>query len=199
MSKSAVEDYRVLDLSSLRKRGALQAGHGCTWGWWQDSDMVASIGIEAAADSIRLRYNADGKAQDYSIWLDRTPCHYGGHRVWFRCPAVGCGRRVAKLYGGAIFACRHCYQMNYASQQWSQRDRGINQSWRLRRKMGCELGWLDLPADYVPKPKGKHWKTHERDIARLNRYDATASASFSQIAASVDAMLTRLALTRPAR
>jgi hypothetical protein len=28
----------------------------------------------------------------------------------FICPAAGCGRRVAILYGGGNFACRHCYQ-----------------------------------------------------------------------------------------
>ena len=28
----------------------------------------------------------------------------------FICPAAGYGRRVAILYGGGNFACRHCYQ-----------------------------------------------------------------------------------------
>ena len=33
----------------------------------------------------------------------------------FICPAAGCGRRVAILYRGGIFACRHCYRLAYAS------------------------------------------------------------------------------------
>jgi hypothetical protein len=28
---------------------------------------------------------------------------------------AGCGQRVAILYGGDIFACRHCYQLAYPS------------------------------------------------------------------------------------
>jgi hypothetical protein len=35
----------------------------------------------------------------YPARLDWTPCHFGGERAWWRCPAVGCGRRVALLSG----------------------------------------------------------------------------------------------------
>ena len=38
----------------------------------------------------------------------RTPCNLGNWRAWFICSVVGHGRRVAILYGGGIFACRHC-------------------------------------------------------------------------------------------
>jgi hypothetical protein len=41
---------------------------------------------------------------EYAVLLEWTRCHYGGERAWFRCPVIGCGRRVAILYGGAIFA-----------------------------------------------------------------------------------------------
>jgi hypothetical protein len=30
-------------------------------------------------------------------------------------PALDCGRRVAILYGGSIFTCRHGYELAYAS------------------------------------------------------------------------------------
>ena len=36
----------------------------------------------------------------YPVFLDTTLCHIGGERHWFLCPARGCGRRVAILYGG---------------------------------------------------------------------------------------------------
>jgi hypothetical protein len=49
------------------------------------------------------------------VGIERTPCHVGGSRPWFICPALGCGRRVAILYGGGIFACRLCFQLAYAS------------------------------------------------------------------------------------
>ena len=49
-----------------------------------------------------------GKDEHYAVRIVRTVCNLGGSRAWFICPAVGCGRRVAILYGGGIFACRHC-------------------------------------------------------------------------------------------
>lgn len=191
-SKSAVEDYRALDVRRLARSNVLQPGHYCLWTWWRDGEKVASINVKAEAHAIRLTYSANGTPQAYSVRLERTPCHYGGNRVWFICPAVGCHRRVAKLYGGTIFACRHCHQLNYASQQCSQRDRGINNSWRLRRKLGCDWGWLDMPAEYVPRPKGRHQTAHARDIARLARYDAQAEASFAAVTSRAGAMLARL-------
>jgi hypothetical protein len=44
--------------------------------------------------------------------------------TWFICPAVGCGRCVAILYGGGIFACRHCYRLAYASSREEAGGRG---------------------------------------------------------------------------
>ena len=57
---------------------------------------------------------------NYRIPIISTPCHFGGRRYWFECPmsrdGIYCGRRVAKLYqGGDYFACRHCYDLSYAS------------------------------------------------------------------------------------
>jgi hypothetical protein len=42
------------------------------------------------------------QSEDYPVGIDWTPCHYGGQRVWFLCPARGCRKRVAILYGGKI-------------------------------------------------------------------------------------------------
>ncbi len=49
------------------------------------------------------------------VW---TPCNFGGFRPWFVCPGEGCGRRVAILYGPGQgqMLCRHCRNLNYASQ-----------------------------------------------------------------------------------
>ena len=73
----------------------------------------------------------------------RTPCNLGGSRAWFICPAVGCGRRVAILYGGGIFACRHCYQLAYASAREDVCDRAARRADRLRARLGWEPGILN--------------------------------------------------------
>lgn len=64
-----------------------------------------------------------GKTSTTPVYLDWTACHLGGQRPWFLCPTRGCGRRIANLYGGAIFACRHCYRLAYPSQRETPDDR----------------------------------------------------------------------------
>ncbi len=94
------------------------------------------------------------------VFLDWTPCTYGGQRPWFRCAADGCGRRVALLYGaGKYFACRHCYQLVYESQREHECDRHRRRAQAIRRRLGGEP---DIEGPLPPKPKGMHWRTYHR-------------------------------------
>ena len=84
---------------------------------------------------------------------------------------------MAKLYSSTLFACRHCLRLNYRSQQASKRDRPCDRSWDLRRALGCDEGFLCLPAEFIAKPKGMHWRTFERKVEQLKEVDARALAS----------------------
>jgi hypothetical protein len=85
-------------------------------------------------------------------------CNLGGERAWFICPAVGCGRRVAILYGGGIFACRRCYQLAYASARVDVCDRAARRADRLRARLGWEPGILNGNGS---KPKWMRWRTFD--------------------------------------
>ncbi len=113
---------------------------------------------------------------DYTVELDWADCHLGGQRAWFRCPAKGCGRRVAILYGGAIFACRHCHRLAYESQREAGYDRMARRADKLRDKLGWEPGILN--GDGI-KPKGMHWRTFERLKVE---HDALVGASLAGMA-----------------
>jgi hypothetical protein len=118
--------------------------------------------VRAEADRVILNYRSHGddwQLMGYPVYLEWTGCHLGGRRVWFRCPAKGCGRRVAILYGGAIFACRHCHRLAYESQREAGYDRMARRADKLRDKLGWEPGILN--GDGI-KPKGMHWRTFER-------------------------------------
>lgn len=65
----------------------------------------------------------------------------------------GCERRVALLYGGAMFACRHCQQRAYQSQQESREDLEARRPNKLRTRLGWKAGIFN-PAG--GKPKGVH-------------------------------------------
>lgn len=170
--KNRVEDHRRLQISTLNKDGVLQEGWRCNWNWLRSGRVISSIGLEMQSRNyLRLHYQLTRHGQseqlDYQVRITWTPCHLGGERPWFLCPC--CGRRVAILYLNRVFACRHCQRLNYASQQAGKRDLACDQSWKLRRALGCDLGFLDLPAEFVSRPKGMHRHTFARKISRLQR------------------------------
>ncbi len=107
----------------------------------------------------RHRSSGEWIDENYPVRLDWTACNLDGQRPWFRCPARGCKRRVAILYGGGIFACRPCYRLAYPSQRETSDGRARLQAERIRARLGWEPGILN---DGDVKPKGMHWRTFER-------------------------------------
>lgn len=107
----------------------------------------------------RQRCDEDWQDKEYPVLLDRTQCNYGGERTWFLCPANGCSRRVAILYSGSIFACRHCHNLAYDSQRESPYDRALSRAQDIRMRLG---GSGSLADDFPEKPKGMHWRTYNQ-------------------------------------
>lgn len=175
--KNTVEDHRALDIRSLQRDGVLVAGWRGNWQWSRDGEVRASIGLEVESlERVRLHYQVtiqgETEAKDYPVVITWTSCHLGGNRPWFLCPC--CWRRVAKLYSYGMFACRHCLRLNYRSQQASKRDVASDRSFRLRDALGCDEGFLSIPAQCIPKPKGMHWRTFNRKIEQLKAVDGRA-------------------------
>jgi hypothetical protein len=134
------------------------------WQWSREGEVVASIQVRNEQDRVWLVYRHRGndgpwKDENYPVTVEWTRCNYGGARAWFRCPASGCGRRVAILYGGEIFACRHCYQLAYDSQREAPHDRAVTRAQAIRRKLG---GTVNLFERFPEKPNGMHWSTYQR-------------------------------------
>jgi hypothetical protein len=66
---------------------------------------------------------------------------------------------VAILFGGSIYACRHCHKLVYQCQRETDDDRAARRADTIRRRLGWEAGILNGEGD---KPKGMHWRTFER-------------------------------------
>jgi hypothetical protein len=163
--KETVGDCRALDVRRWQRDGLLSPGRSFDWQWSRNGEKVANIGVRVETGRVFLnyRYRRNGgewESLDYPVTLETTGCNYGGVRHWFRCPAVGCGRRVALLYlGGRYFACRHCYQLAYESQREAPHDRLSRRADKLRARLRWEPGILNGSGG---KPKGMHWRTFER-------------------------------------
>ena len=194
--KDTTSDMRSLDIRRLQRDGLLTPGRWFMWKWSSNGEEVASIQIRTEADRVILNYRSrsnDGAWQpmEYPVTLAWTPCHLGGRRAWFLCPARGCGRRVAILFGGSIFACRHCHKLAYQCQRETDDDRAMRRADTIRRRLGWETRIAKLRGD---KPKGMHGRTFERLKAE---HDAFANAYWAGIAkrlALINRRLTDLGL-----
>lgn len=175
-SKETTADYRQLDVRRLQRDGLLARRWEFNWRWTRKGEAVGDINIRPEAYRVILNYRSrqssgEWVAQEYPVILERTPCHYGGERVWFCCPARGCGRRVAILYGGRIFACRHCHRLAYPCQHKFPGDRADSRAWKIRERCG-EWGCL---LDPLFRPKGMHHRTFRR-LARAYEQACRSSA-----------------------
>lgn len=193
--RQRVTDMQALDVRRLQRDGLLKPGQsfGLSWSW--RGEVVATINLSVQFDSVFLDYRqrqhgGEWEAMKYPVYLSWTACNYGGQRAWWLCPVRGCGRRVAVLYGGSVFACRHCHRLVYQSQREAADGRGRLRAGKLRER----LGWV--PGIANPnggKPKGMHWRT----FARLQAsHDAYAGRSFAGMAERLGMMLKRLGKTR---
>lgn len=189
--KHTTSDMRALDVRRLRRDGFLIPGQLCIWKWSRDGQEIASIQISTEADRVILNYRSRSnggqwQSMEYPVTLEWTPCNLGGRRAWFLCPATGCRRRVAILFGGLIFACRHCHKLAYQCQQETDDDRAIRRAEAIRRRLRWEAGIANLEGG---KPKGMQWRTFERLKAR---HDTFANASWTGMFKQFDLINRRL-------
>lgn len=162
--KNTTAGMLFLDARYLQRKGFLNFGAISSQQWSSRGEPCGSISLRAGEDHVILsyrtrRYDEPWASKEYPVSLERTRCNYGGSRVWFRCPASGCGRRVAILYGGSFFACRHCHQLAYDSQRETRHGRMLLKAQAIRQKLG---GTPCVADEFPAKPKGMHWRTYQR-------------------------------------
>ncbi|TNF09472.1 MAG: hypothetical protein EP323_00220 [Gammaproteobacteria bacterium] len=168
-AKGSVDDFRRLDIRRLQQEKLLIPGNHFAWAWYRGEENTGSIMIRVNEDHLVLGYShrcpgEDWQSVKYPVCLSWSDCHLGGRRPWFLCPAKGCSRRVAILYGTDYFVCRHCSDLAYPSQREEGFDRLARRANKVRTKLGWKLGILNNPDRR--KPNGMHWKTFHRLTAQ---------------------------------
>lgn len=162
--KRTTNDMHVLDIRKIARAGLLQPGCSFSWQWTRGGEKIASIGLRTETDRVTLIYRSrsnggDWEDMNYPVRLTWTDCNYGGQRAWWLCPAVGCGQRVAVLFGGKVYACRHCHQLAYSTQRENLDDRATGRANKIRDRLKWEPGILN---GHGIKPKGMHSRTYQR-------------------------------------
>jgi len=176
-----VEDGLRLDLALLMRQGYIRLGcrtsGSLAWRYVATEEERGSIRYEAdwsdaSSACVRLIYSVNGKPMDYRIWLERTPCNFGGFRWWWRCPRSG--RRVRVLClppGETMFVARAMYRLPYRSQREAPIQRSHDRLGRLYRKLGGAYHYFEDP---IPRrPKGMHRRTHERLAGAIEQAESS--------------------------
>jgi hypothetical protein len=181
MMSRTVEGTRKLKISELHRRGMLVPGAAGPWYWtYADDGTVTRI--------VRLRYGTHleivmehrGETVGQRVRVERTACHLGGSRPWFRCH---CGRRVATLFdGGGAFACRRCLQLSYSIQREAARYRPLHRAQSLRMKLG---GSGNMMAPFPDRPRYMRRTRYAQLMARGDRLDQAATVAMTTWTAGV--------------
>ncbi len=99
MARATVEGYRSIDIQEWHRQGLLKPGE-FPWSWERNGRKVAFIRVEVESHRVVLWYGIRGPRRKYTlfkepVYLEFSPCNYGGKRPWFLCPR--CSRRVVAL------------------------------------------------------------------------------------------------------
>ena len=106
---------------------------------------LCKAGLRPGAESCRLRAK-DRHEVIPLIWRDM---HFGGKRVYFRCPC--CFRGAEVLYAAPFFACRRCHRLAYRAENltllWRKNERLL----KLQLRAGIDVS--RYPRPLPPKAK----------------------------------------------
>jgi hypothetical protein len=124
------------------------------------------------------------------IWLDSTPCNFGGERTWFLCPF--CQNRRAVLFSVAgVFACRTCHNLAHASTRDSETEACNRRIRRIEDRLGGDATGRGFLWRVPEKPAGMHWETHDRLVWKLLREHERRNELFAESTAKLIARFDR--------
>lgn len=178
-NKRTTNAVNALDVRKCQRDGLLILGTRFNLTWSRNGRANGSISVRVNTASVNLIYRHGGDGgQDvnYPVLIDWTPCNYGGQRAWWQCPC--CGRRIALLYSGKMFACRQCHGLEYQSTRTARDSKPYEQADRVRRRLGWCAGVANPPGD---RPKGMHWITYSRLMQKLHGHAIAAMQSTDRL------------------
>jgi hypothetical protein len=169
-----LEDGLKLNLNQLIKQGAVVPGRKVralvAWPQSYSGRPAASCVLTSDLSSlVRGWMHLNRGVVEQSFWLVTEPRHFGGRQWYFRCPRTD--RRVSVLWkppGADCFLSRQACepQVAYGSQFQTWHDRACSAARAVRHRLGGS-DYVDFNGEPPPKPKGMHWRTYEREIARI--------------------------------
>lgn len=174
-----LEDGLKLDLNKLLRAGYGKMGLCCwnkiQWTFLATGEVIASGWLE-----MDLQYEDDARAVirlgeiTQTLRMRREPRQFGGGQWYFLCPSTGRLASVLWLPPGASrFASRQTWgrRVAYGSQFQTPHDRAVSRAQDIRMRLGGRKYISLMDGLTPPKPKGMHWRTYDRLIAKSEAYE----------------------------
>jgi hypothetical protein len=180
--KRTTNRLHLLDIRRIKRAGSLEVGL---------YSRTGNVEIHAGPGRVTLNYRCENQVGEwleyrYAVSLDWTPCNYGGKRPWWVCPE--CSKRVAILYGGRRYACRHCHDLTYKSTRTAPGSEHYARANKVRRRLGWGGG---VASPMGERPKGMHWKTYLRLLTQLNDHGMAALQSTDKLVTQLNSRMGR--------
>ena len=188
-ARATTGDMHNVDIRWLHRNGRLERQGYFNMCWSRGEEKTGNINLRIYDNAVDLIYSFKDdsgawQSVEERVSLTWTHPNYGGRRAWFLCPR--CNRRVAVLYGGRYFRCRHCHDLAYQSQNESDADRFYRKAMKYRRLIGVSN---DMPILF--KPKGMHQKTFDRIRMKAEHFSIRADEAMLSWMAKIMKMGTK--------
>jgi hypothetical protein len=192
MVKRTTNQMIALDIRQVHRAGGLVPGHLSSRAWTWGSGGVSRVLLDAGIDRVTLSYQGSNEGEVWQECVQRvsvewTPCNYGGRRPWWICP--DCGMRVAILYGGRRYACRHCHDLTYRSTRAASQSKHFTRANKVRTRLGWGGGVASPIGD---RPKGMHMQTYLRLLNELSRHSIAALSGTERLTSQMTRMSDRI-------
>jgi hypothetical protein len=144
-----------------------------------DDSLEIRFYMDPARERAWLEFTVHERQFKQPIECTKTPCNYGGERVWFVCPS--CRRRVGKLYllnmlHSCYWSCRHCQGLTYVQ----RRERRKAWTYQARAQRIADR-WLQFkPKDpKIYKTKWMRWSTYQKRAKQYNELQYQAARGWT--------------------
>lgn len=147
------DQITALDADYMARWGAFEPGCEIQVGVdGEDETLLIQYAMERGRDAFSARYTScrirddTREAQvDEHVHLQRRPCRFGGHRVYFMCPWCRCPTlKLAVLPEG--LRCRHCGSVTWGSRREHAPQRLVRRANKVAAKLQCDE-WNERPTE----------------------------------------------------
>lgn len=167
--KQKLDGLPSIDISVMRKYGALEEGRTSELSWLRDDQYLGGYKVTVSKDRLHIVCQMPSLPQPITetIQLSYFTHYRGGRHSLMACP--GCSRRSYRLYiSTTCIRCLHCFKLTYRSR--SENVGYVDQLVRSVRNSRKKLGASDDMTVPLQRPKWMRRAKYDRLMAEVEKH-----------------------------